>query len=188
MKVLLDKIRSAAEENDQVSIDIILEKIGRRSYGPVLLIAGLIILAPLVGDMPGVPTVMAVLVLLTSFQMLFRREHIWLPSWLLNRSVQNEKLIKGLDKVRKPAAFLDRYLKPRFSQLTGKTGTLAAAVACICVSAIIPVMEFVPFSANAAGITLVTFGLALIANDGLLTSLALLFTLGTFTLVIILLV
>ncbi len=48
--VLLDKIRTAADENEHVSIGIILEKIGRRSYGPVLLFAGLIILAPLVGN------------------------------------------------------------------------------------------------------------------------------------------
>jgi hypothetical protein len=42
-----------------------------------------------------------------------------------------------------------------------------------------PVMEVVPFSANAAGIALAAFGLALIAHDGVLALIAFVFTVIT---------
>ncbi|MEC7815327.1 MAG: exopolysaccharide biosynthesis protein, partial [Pseudomonadota bacterium] len=40
-------------------------------------------------------------------------------------------------------------------------------------------MEFIPFSANGAGLALMAFGLAIVARDGLLALLALAFTGGT---------
>lgn len=53
--------------------------IGRRSFGPLLLMAGLIILAPVVGDIPGVPSIMGVFIVLVSVQLLIGQEHFWLP-------------------------------------------------------------------------------------------------------------
>jgi hypothetical protein len=40
-------------------LEAILDIVGRRSFSPVLLIAGLITLAQLISDFPGVPTLMA---------------------------------------------------------------------------------------------------------------------------------
>ena len=59
---LLDQIESAASDSDQVSLDTVMGAVGRRSFGPILVLVGLIILAPVVGDIPGVPTVMALVV------------------------------------------------------------------------------------------------------------------------------
>lgn len=42
------------------------------------------------------------------------------------------------------------------------------AVITLLVGAVMPLMEFIPFSANAAGVVLTTFGLALMVRDGLL--------------------
>ena len=42
-----------------------------------------------------------------------------------------------------------------------------------------PVMEVIPFSASGAGAALTAFGLALIARDGLMALLALIFTVAT---------
>lgn len=69
-------------------------------------VAGLVVLAPLIGDLPGVPTLMGMLVILTVGQRLFRRDYIWLPAWLSQRRVPRDKLHKGLAWMRKPARFL----------------------------------------------------------------------------------
>ena len=55
LEQLFDCIGKAAEQkrNEKVSIDSIMEMIGRRSFRPLLLLAGLIILAPVIGDIPG---------------------------------------------------------------------------------------------------------------------------------------
>ena len=46
-------------------------------------------------------------------------------------------------------------------------------IACVIIALILPLLEFIPFSANLAGIALTMFGLALIARDGYLALFAL---------------
>lgn len=172
LEQLLDMIDEAADGKNEVSLDEILNVVGRRSFGPLLLIAGLVTLAPIVGDIPGVPTIMGLLVLLIASQVLFRQEHFWLPRWLLNRSVAKDKLNKVLGWLRRPARFVDRLLRPRLTFFTQGAGIVVIALVCVLIAFAMPVMEVVPFSANAAGIVLTAFGLALIACDGILALLA----------------
>ena len=80
MEQLLDRIRSSTEGKDRVSVGDILAAVGKRSFGPVILVAGLITIAPLIGDIPGMPTLLGLIVLLTLGQLLFRQQHIWLPN------------------------------------------------------------------------------------------------------------
>ena len=68
---LLDRIDEAANREEQVSVDSILDQVGHRSFGPMLLFAGLVMLAPVIGDIPSVPTLMGTLVVLTAGQLLF---------------------------------------------------------------------------------------------------------------------
>ncbi|HEX2242865.1 MAG TPA: exopolysaccharide biosynthesis protein, partial [Gammaproteobacteria bacterium] len=184
LEQLLDCIGKANTSKGQVSLGAILEAVGSRSFGPLLLVAGLIILAPFIGGIPGVPTTMATLVLLSAGQLLFRREQFWLPRWLLKRSVARDKLCRGLKWLRRPAQFLDRLTRPRLSVFTQGAGIYVIAIACIAIAAVTPVMEFVPFSANGAGAALTAFGLALLARDGFLALLALLVTASMFVIVV----
>lgn len=172
LEQLLERIREAAAKEDPVSLGDIFEMVGHRSFGPLLLLAGLVTLAPLVGDVPGVPTLMALLVMLTAGQVLLRHEHLWLPGWLLRRSVNRGKLCRALDWMSRPARFIDRFLRPRLTALTHRAGVYAVAVACVLVAAAMPIAELVPFSANGVGVVLTSFGLALIAHDGLLVLIA----------------
>jgi hypothetical protein len=184
LEQLLDCIGKANTSRGQVSLGAIMEAVGSRSFGPVLLVAGLIILAPFIGGIPGVPTTMATLVLLSAGQLLFRREQFWLPRWLLKRSVARDKLCRGLKWLRRPAQFLDRWTRPRLTMFTQGAGIYVIAIACIAIAAVTPVMEFVPFSANGAGAALTAFGLALLARDGFLALLALLVTASIFGIVV----
>lgn len=168
MEQLLDQIRKSATGSEQVSVNAILNGVGERSFGPVVLLAGLITIAPLIGDIPGVPTILGMVVLLTLGQLLFRRHSIWLPTWISHRSVPQDKLLKGLDWLQKPARFLDRWTGPRLVFLVDGPGLYVMAILCILVAMAMPAMEVVPFSANGAGAALMTFGLAIVARDGLL--------------------
>lgn len=165
---LLDQIESTADDCEEVSLDSVMDAVGRRSFGPILVLVGLIILAPVLGDIPGVPTIMALVIVLIAGQVLMQREHLWLPRWLLERNVASDKLKKAIKWLRRPARFIDRLLRPRLRHLTQEIGIQTTAILCIIIAAALPPMELVPFSANAAGIALTALGLALIANDGLL--------------------
>lgn len=182
---LLDCLLGADDDGGRTSVDDIVTAVGRRSFGPLLLLAGLITLAPLVGDIPGVPTLMAILVLLVAVQLLMGRDHFWLPGWLLNRSFARDKFDHGVNWMRKPARAVDRVLHPRLRFLTQGLGTMGIAVMCIVIALAMPPMEIVPFTANGAGLALTVFGLALIANDGLMAILGYIITLGTVTLVVV---
>lgn len=185
LEQLLDRIESAAEGGEQVSIKEILESVGSRSFGPMILLAGLVILAPLIGDIPGVPTIMALFVLLTAGQLLFRQNHFWLPSWMTKRSVEQDKLRQSMKWLRYIGRFFDKISKPRLTELTQESKLYAIAVACILVALAIPIMEVVPFSANIAGIALTAFGLSLITRDGLMALVAFTFTVLAFVVVIV---
>lgn len=177
---LIDQMGQADPDGEDVTLDALFHAVGRRSFGPMILMAGLITLAPIIGDIPGVPTIMGILVVLTAGQLLVHSDHIWLPNWMLKRSVKRDKLCKALDWMRKPARFIDRGLRPRLTMFIRTAGVHVIAVVCVLIGAAMPAMELVPFSANGAGAALTAFGLALIARDGLVALIALVLTLGTF--------
>lgn len=176
IRQVLDKILKSSEDCDEVSIGDLLEMVGRRSFGPILLLAGIITLAPLVGDIPGVPTIMGTIVFLLSIQLLLNQPNLWLPNTILKRSVKKEKLHKAINKIEKPAAYIDRFLRPRLAFITGGAMIYVIALICLLISLAMPVMEFIPFSANFAGAALTSFGLSLIAKDGLLALIGFIFT------------
>lgn len=179
LEEMVDRIGDAEPDaGDRVTLDAILDAVGRRSFGPLLVAAGVIILVPLVGDIPGVPVLVGLVVLLVSVQLLLGRDHIWLPRWMLKRSVSRAKLCKGLGWLRRPARFIDRLLRPRLTVLTRGPAIYVVAATCILVAAATPAMELVPFSATIAGAVLTAFGLALIAHDGALAVTAFVLTAG----------
>ncbi|WP_083023497.1 exopolysaccharide biosynthesis protein [Vreelandella lionensis] len=181
---LIHTMEKMEGEKSQVSVDDVVHAVGRRSFGPLLLLAGLITLAPILGDIPGMPTLMASLVLLTSVQLLIGRETFWLPGWLLNRSLSRKKFDKALHYMKKPAKWVDSLLVVRLAGMTGYIGIRVTAVACLLVALAMPPMEVIPFSANGAGLALTLFGLGLVARDGLMLALGFLLTGVTFTVVV----
>ncbi len=181
---LLDRIEAAAER-DRVSLEEVMTALGERSFAPLLLVAGLVILAPVVGDIPGVPVLMGTVVVLVAGQILLRRRHLWLPGWLLRRDVATDKLCKAVSWLRRPARFVDRWTRPRLCPLVRHASVHVIAATCIVIAAATPVMEFVPFSANVAGVAITAFALALTAQDGLLALVAIALSLGTVALLIL---
>ncbi len=165
LEQLLDSIADAAHQRDRITLQRVVEAVGRRSFGPLLLMVGVVTASPLSG-IPGVPTLLGLLILLVAVQLLIGRRYFWLPRWLLRRWVPNRKLTKALGKMRPAARFVDALLRPRLTVLVRHRGTTAIALVCVIVTAAMPLLELVPFSASLAGVALAAFGLALVARDG----------------------
>jgi hypothetical protein len=141
----------------------------------MLVLAGLIAVSPLSG-VPGVPTAVALMVLLTTIQLLLGREHFWPPQWLVRRSVSREKYGNLLRLMEPVARVVDRFFRPRLTMLTRQTGVYLVAIMCILIAITMPPMEIMPFAATAAGAAIVAFGLSLMAHDGVMTLVAIIFT------------
>ena len=170
LQQLLDRLDKAGT-GKRVDIESMMEAVGRSSFGALLLLGGLVTLSPL-DVVPGIPTLIALVVLLVCVQLLAGRRHFWLPAWVLRLSIARQKFRRALTWLRKPARFGDRFVRSRLTALAGDAGVKVIAVGCIAVALAMPVMEVVPFSANLAGLALTAFGLAVIAHDGLLALVA----------------
>jgi hypothetical protein len=172
LEQLLDRLKQRTEMGDEVTLGDMLDAVGRRSFGPVLLLCGLIPASPLSG-IPGLPSAMAILVLIVVGQMLTGHRHFWLPEWLLRRRISREKFCKSVDFMRKPARWVDKLLYPRLGVLTRGPAVYAIAFICGLIALVMPPLELVPFANTTTGIAISIFGLALISHDGLLVILGL---------------
>jgi hypothetical protein len=174
---ILDQLEDAAEGKQAVSVGDILSPFGSRSYGPLLIVPALLGLSPL-GGIPGVPTTIAVIVILVASQMALGCRHLWIPRVLSDRCVPVDRLTKAIDKMRPAGRRLDRWFHGRLKTLTdGKAGRVAAGI-CVLLALAVPPLEFVPFAAAAPMGAIALFGLALLFRDGALMIVAGLAALG----------
>ena len=168
---LVDNLRELGEQQDQVSVHDIHEALGERSFGPFLAIPALIEITP-IGGIPGLPTVIALVIALVSAQLLFGRDHLWLPGFLERQTLKGDRIKKGMDWLERPAGWIDRVLRPRLSWLSGKAGLRVVALLCIFLCMTVPPLELLPFASSIPMGAIALMGLGLMARDGLVILLA----------------
>lgn len=163
---ILDRIDEIAEDGN-VSLGHVAETLGNRAHGPFLMIPAMIDVSP-VGSIPGLPTVLAVVIVITAAQLLFGRKHLWLPGFLARRSISPEKARKATGKFRGIARFLDRWFHGRLPALTKGPFVRVAAALVILLACTVPPLELFPLATTAPMAAIAAFGLALLVRDGLL--------------------
>lgn len=174
---IIGQLRDLADRQDRVSIGDVLDTIGDRSYGPVIMIPALIEITP-IGGIPGVPTFLALMIAITAGQLLFNKEHVWLPGFIQRRSVSEKKLHKAADKLDGIAAKLDKWFHGRMPRFVKDPYPRIAAGLVILLCLTVPPLEFVPFASTAPMLAIAAFGLALLVRDGLLMLIAGLLSIG----------
>ncbi|MFD2262890.1 exopolysaccharide biosynthesis protein [Lacibacterium aquatile] len=174
---ILDKLTGLADQEEQITLNDVIEAFGNRSYGPMLLIPACIELTP-IGSIPGVPTVIALLIIFTALQMALGRKHLWLPGFLLERSVTAETLRKAVDKMRRPAKWADRWFHGRLKQLTKGRYLRIAAVACILMACTVPPLELLPLATTIPMAAIAVFALGVTLRDGVIVLAAILLAIG----------
>ena len=174
---ILSTLDDLADDHDRVSLGDVIEVFGNRSFGPFLLLPALIDISP-VGSIPGLPSLLAVVIILVAVQLAFGRRHLWLPEFLRRRSVASDKVRKAVKKAHKPAAWADRWFHGRLPALTHGPFPRIAAVACIILALTVPPLELLPLATTAPMAAIATFGLALMVRDGLVMIVALALAVG----------
>ena len=163
---IYDSLRAAIRKlgRDRVSAGDVLDALGPRAFG----LSVIIIMAPVCLPMPpGVPTVAGVILSIFAVQMLLGYKAPWLPLWLRNKTIDRDRLIKGVDDLERRLKFIERLTKPRLQFLTqGAFSRLYGLVFMILGFVLIlpiPFLGNIP-PALAAGVV----ALALAQRDGLL--------------------
>lgn len=164
---ILNMLRRTADAHDKVTIGDVLDATGDRSYGPALLIPALIEITP-IGGIPGLPTLLALLIALVAAQLLFDKDHVWLPQFIQQRSVTGDKLHTAADKLNPLAARFDRWFHGRMPRLVRQPWPRIAAAMVIALCLTVPPLELVPFASTVPMLAIAAFGLALLVRDGLL--------------------
>jgi hypothetical protein len=178
LEAVIDRLNAAARENGaKVSVGEVVDTVGRRSFGPILMLAGLLGMSPL-GMIPTAPTVIALVALLVALQLIFGRKSIWIPRFLAKLSIPWERLAKAAEAAKRPARAVDRAVKPRLAALTSETGERIAAVGCALAALAVPPLELVPFGGLAPAAAIAAFGLGLVARDGIVMLIAFAATAG----------
>lgn len=170
---VLDRLRELGEQagDERAKLGDAVEAMGHRAYGPFFIIFPLIDISP-VGGIPGLPTAMALVMVLLALQMLFGRKDLWLPGFLAHRGLKGRKLVTVADKMRPVAKWLDRWFHGRLPALTKGPMIKVAAVAIIALCTTVPPLELLPFASTLPMVAILLFGLALLVRDGLLMAIA----------------
>ena len=119
-------------QGEKVTVRDLLDAVGRRSYGPVLLLLGFVSISPLT-IVPGANTITSLLILLISAQIPFGRKYPWVPKRALDFEFERKHLLSGVASSQKYVSWIDALLRPRLTFLTEPP--FAQLVALICVAA-----------------------------------------------------
>ena len=172
---VIDCILQITPDHGRISVAALMDAIGQRSFGPLILVPSMIALSP-VGAIPGLPAITSIIVVIFAVQMLLAHRHVWLPDWLKARTIDGAKLETGLKHFRPVARFVDHLLRPRLILLTRGPFYYAIGVMILLVALVTPVLELVPLGGIPPNAALVAFALAITARDGLWALFAFAFT------------
>ncbi len=171
LSAVFDQFEEKTEDADEVEVGDLLDAIGTRAFGPLLLLPAIVLMTP-AGGIPGVPTAMAILVGLVALQKLLGLDHPWMPGFLEKRSLDREKVTRSISKIRPVISKIDRVVKRRLSVLVDGPMRFVIAAIVLAVAIAIPPLELLPFATLVPGVAIFLFALAMIAKDGVVAILA----------------
>ncbi len=169
LNAVLDEIVEKCEHDsspESLTLGEILESVGRRSYGPLLLVIGLFAISPAT-VVPGMTWAAAALTLVVAGQMAFGLPRIWLPKNLLQAQIPRDAVVGGVRKSRGFAKGVDAVLKPRLTFLSRPPFVNLVALLVIGAALITFPLGLIPLAPLAPGLAVVSFGLGMTARDGL---------------------
>lgn len=163
---VLDSLDDKAE-GEKLTLGAMVDAIGSRGYGPLILAAALVELMP-TGGIPGIPTMVAITVIIFSAQLVAGRERPWVPQRLRNKGVSRNKFNKAREKVKPLTTRIDHLVKPRLSMLVTPFAARVVGVMCILLALTMPPLEIMPFLSYIPAFAIAFFALGLCTRDGLI--------------------
>ncbi|MCI0916502.1 exopolysaccharide biosynthesis protein [Pseudomonas stutzeri] len=178
---VINEVIDLGDGQAEVSVGDIQQTIGQRSFGLFLFVPAILEISP-VGGIPGLPTLLALIIAMFAVQLLFGRDHFWIPGFITRRSVSGDKLEKGLNKIRPVVRWLDKISRNRMPWATRKAFLKVIAIVCLLLTASVPPLELLPFASTAPFSAICLFGLGITTRDGAAIVAGLVVAVGAFVL------
>lgn len=167
MSGLVERIRLAGNGGDRVSVADIIDGIGDDAFAPLLLVPALVLISP-ISAIPGLSSVVGLIMALIALQMVLGVRRVWLPDILRRRTIAKSALDRAANFLERPARFIDRLTRRRLAALTAWPLSIIPSLVCVAAALVIPLFELVPMSATIISTAIALFALAMVTRDGLL--------------------
>jgi hypothetical protein len=151
-----------AREEPRLYLGELVNAFGERGFGALLLLLGL--LSAVIGGIPGTTTVIGVPIMVLAVQLVFRRDQLWMPRWLLKRSFDRAAYRASIARALGRLRMIERLSRPRLSVMTSEVGEVLIGLACIALVAIL--MLPIIFANLAPSLIIAAFGFGLMQRDG----------------------
>lgn len=165
LQSVLNKVDQVTDY-DGTDLLSVMRAFGDRAFGPVLTLCGIILLTPL-GAVPGAPLALFIIMASFTLQILFDRDHPWVPHILHRVKISRKRVVETKNMMRPWLKRIDGFLRPRWPWAVRPFARKVGAFLILLVSATLLPLGLVPFAAMVPGIIIVILGLGITARDGL---------------------
>ena len=149
---------------ETLTLDDMVDAFGERALGAVMILIAVVSLLPWP---PGGKVVFSLPLMLIASEVTLQRQTLWLPGWLLRRSVSRSGYASGIAKALPAVRFIENLSKPRLPFLTGPLARMVIGLICLFLAVMLAFP--VPFGDMLPAVTIVIFGFALMQRDGVAT-------------------
>lgn len=163
---VLDQLEETVD-GDEVAVGEMVDHMGDHAFASVMLIFALISTSP-ASAIPGVTAIVAVIEFTLVAQIVARRQSLWLPSFILRQRLSSSKLCRGIQWLRKPIGFVERFFKPRLTFLLHPPWVYVPLVLILLLTPLMPLMEVIPTSGSIASAVIAFFAASMLTRDGVL--------------------
>jgi hypothetical protein len=160
--VLRDLLLQAPAET--ITFAWLVDRLGQRSFGLMLLLLGLM------AALPGASIVVGVLIAALAFQMIVGRRGPVLPRFLAAQSFKTQRLAGMLDYAVPSLRYLEKYIRPRWQAPFGSARRLVG-VAIMLVGTLL--FAPIPLSNVLPALAIMLLAFAYLEEDGILLCVAL---------------
>jgi hypothetical protein len=154
---------AASLTTERVDLATIVQYMGQRSIGALLLVLALPMALPI--PTAGISVVFGVPLILISTQLLLGRRCAWLPARLTRRSVTRTDLTAFVERALPTLRALERIVRPRIGWLAGDWAMMPVGAICLILAVIITLP--IPLGHMVPGAAISVPALGLIERDGL---------------------
>ena len=156
------------KDDPKLYLGELVNAFGERGIGALMLFLGLI--SAVIGAIPGSTTLIGAPILILALQLVIRRDQLWMPRWILKRSIDRESYRAGITRVLKPLRRIERLSRPRLSIMTSDAGEVLIGLACI--GLVVILMLPIIFANLVPSLVIAGFGFGLMQRDGVVIILA----------------
>lgn len=151
-------------DGDMVSLRWVIDQLGDRSFGIVMLLAAIIAV------IPGVSPLAALLLAVVAIQMILARSGPVLPGFLANRRISIRRLAGIVKRTAPPLRYLERYVRPRWRTPFETTKRVIGAVTVLLA---VTLLTPIPFSQVVPATVVALLAVSFLESDGVLLALSL---------------